>query len=73
MAVTPGGVVTARSVDAGFPLEGTHLHAAALGVSVTVVRVFGPVGRPYLALRPDAPLKAVVAAALVGVRLTGRG
>ena len=70
-AVTPNGNLTARALGPEFPLEGTLLTVAALGVSATVLRVFGPVDRPYLALRPKSVLRAPVAAALVGTRLTG--
>jgi rRNA processing protein Gar1 len=70
-AVTPSGIVTARSNGTEFPVEG-NLVSTATGFHGVVSRVFGPVARPYLAIRPRRPLKASEAAALVGQVLTSR-
>ena len=66
LAVTPAGTLTARSVGDRFPIEGTELidrRGRALG---TVVRVFGPVARPYVAIRGRRPLRPDEAVGLIG-------
>lgn len=70
LAVTPSGLVTARATGAEFPVEGTELVQRRAGFAGRVVRVFGPVARPYLALRSRRPLRAPEALALVGATLT---
>ncbi|MGI0053669.1 MAG: hypothetical protein ACREC5_08200 [Thermoplasmata archaeon] len=73
LAVTPSGIVTARTPGPEFPIEGSRLGAPSLGFSAIVLRVFGPVGRPYLALRPRVRLPAALAARLVGAALRAEG
>jgi rRNA processing protein Gar1 len=70
-AITPSGTVTARALGREFPPEGREV-AAPGGFSGVVLRVFGPVERPFLAIRPRRPLRATEAAALIGQPLTGR-
>jgi rRNA processing protein Gar1 len=72
LAVTPSGTVTARATSDRFPPEGTELFAARGAFSGTVVRVFGPVSRPYLAVRPRRPIRAADGAQLLGSGLRGR-
>lgn len=73
VAITPSGDVTVRAPGAKFAPEGTIV-ADRLGRRVgRVVRVFGPVGRPYLAVRPPNVLKAEDALGLVGSELRWMG
>jgi rRNA processing protein Gar1 len=69
--VTPSGVVTARALGKEFPVEGRVVSTRS-GFHGVIIRVFGPVARPYLAIRPRHPLKASEATALLGQALTSR-
>ncbi|MCI4323715.1 MAG: hypothetical protein L3K03_06825 [Thermoplasmata archaeon] len=51
IAVTPSGRVTLRATDARVAPEGTELIAPG-GFAGTIVRVFGPVDRPFYSVRP---------------------
>jgi rRNA processing protein Gar1 len=63
--------VTARAAGREFPTEGREV-TARNGFTGTVQRVFGPVARPYLAIRPRRPLRAAEASQLLGAPLSGR-
>jgi rRNA processing protein Gar1 len=69
LAFTPTGRLTARALGARFPVEGSELTDARGRPIGTVSRVFGPVERPYLALRPHRPFRADEAAGLIGATL----
>ena len=61
-AVTPAGHLTVRANGPEFPPEGTVVTDARGVVSGRVVRVFGPVARPYLSVRlrrPPTPAEGV--------------
>jgi rRNA processing protein Gar1 len=73
LAITPSGIVTARSFGPTFPSEGSRLSSARGAFVGTVARVFGPIDRPYLALKSHRPLHAPEAAALLGASLSGTG
>lgn len=69
LSFTPSGLVTARAHDAHAPIEGTPVTEALGRLRGRVVRVFGPVARPYLSIRPRRPPSPAEAAALVGSTL----
>ena len=74
LAVTPSGGLTARSMGAGFPTEGTNVTDRTGRLRGRVVRVFGPVSQPYLSVRLPRPPRPEDGAALVGaVLLRERG
>jgi rRNA processing protein Gar1 len=73
LAITPSGLVTARAAPGEPPREGTELRAERGGFRGIVVRVFGPVAHPYLALRPRRALGGVEAAGLIGTTLVQGG
>ncbi len=52
MAITPAGHVVVRAPGAEFAPEGTRVTEARGAFEGRVVRVFGPVSRPYLSIRP---------------------
>jgi rRNA processing protein Gar1 len=54
-AVTPSGFLTVRSNGPDVVPEGTYVTDARGVVHGRVVRVFGPVARPYLSVRPRRP------------------
>jgi rRNA processing protein Gar1 len=54
-AVTPSGLLTVRSVGPEVVPEGTNVTDTRAVVHGRVVRVFGPVARPYLSVRPRRP------------------
>jgi rRNA processing protein Gar1 len=66
LAVTPTGMLTLRSPNRSFVPEGTPVLDRSGRELGRVARVFGPVARPYLSVRPRAPLRPSEAAALVG-------
>ncbi len=51
LSVSASGNLTVRSVGPEFPSEGTPVRDARGIVRGRVARVFGPVTRPYLAVR----------------------
>ena len=51
---TAQGVLVVQSPDETTPELGTEVVDESLGTVGTVVDVFGPVERPYLAISPDA-------------------
>ena len=50
--MTPTGHLTVRAAGAEFAPEGTSVRDSRGLVRGRVVRVFGPVARPYLSVRP---------------------
>ena len=68
-AITPTGHLTARAVGNWTPPEGTHVVDATGRFSGRIVRVFGPVGRPYVSVRPRRPPRDAEAALLLGATL----
>ncbi len=73
LAVTPTGLLTARSPDATFAPEGTSVADATGRLRGRVVRVFGPVARPYLSVRLRRLPRPTEATALVGSMLVREG
>ena len=66
---TAQGVAVVRSPDAEYPSIGTDLVDESLAEVGTVVDVFGPVERPYLAV---SPAEGVRLAPLVGAAVYAR-
>ncbi len=66
VAFTPNGFVTVRATGAEFPSEGAPLTAPGGKLEGRVVRVFGPVSRPYAVVRPRRMPSPVDGAALLG-------
>ena len=54
-AVTPAGLLTLRAPGRDVAPEGTAVTDARGVLHGRVVRVFGPVDRPYLSVRPRRP------------------
>jgi rRNA processing protein Gar1 len=73
LAITPNGTVTARSGSDRFPPEGATVTALQGRFVGSVLRVFGPVSRPYLAIRPRRALRPDEALTLIGAPLRGGG
>jgi len=69
VAITPAGHLTARAAGAEFPPEGTAVTDRTGRLRGRVARVFGPVGRPYLAIRLPRPPGPADGAALLGQTL----
>ena len=72
-AITPTGHVTARAAGTWVPTEGTNVVDASGRFMGRVVRVFGPVARPYLSVRPRRPPREAEAALLLGATLSEDG
>ncbi len=68
-AVTATGHVTARALGPDAPAEGSVVRDDTGRFAGRVVRVFGPVARPYLSIRPRRPLRGAEAARLLGTSL----
>ncbi len=68
-AITPTGHVTARTAGKWVPLEGTTVVDPTGRFAGRVVRVFGPVARPYVSIRPRRPPRDAEAALLLGTTL----
>ena len=69
LAVTPAGHLTVRAVGAEAVPEGTFVRDLRGSMEGRVVRVFGPVARPYLSVRPRRTPTAAEGVALVGAPL----
>jgi len=65
-AITPAGHLTLRASGPEAVPEGTAVRDPSGSVRGEVVRVFGPVSRPYLSVRPRRTPTAAEGAALVG-------
>jgi len=66
LAVTPAGHLTVRAPGPEVVPEGTLVSDPRGTVRGHVVRVFGPVARPYLSVRPRRTPSATEGAALLG-------
>lgn len=71
VAFTPSGFVTVRASSGEFPTEGSTVRDARGRLEARVVRVFGPVARPYALLRPKRVPSPVDGAALLGSEVFG--
>ena len=69
MAITPAGHLTVRAPGPDVVPEGTLVTDTAGTVRGQVVRVFGPVARPYLSVRPRRTPGPSEGAALLGRNL----
>ena len=69
VALTPHGTLTVRAPGASFVPEGTNVADARGVLRGRVLRVFGPVARPYLSVRPRRPPTPAEGAALLGAEL----
>ena len=69
LAITPAGHLTVRAPGAESATEGTNVMDARGGFRGRVVRVFGPVSRPYLSVRPRRAPTAAEGVALLGATL----
>ncbi len=69
IAFTPSGSVTVRSASEAVVEEGTAVHDRRGLLDGRVVRVFGPVARPYLLVRPRRSPSPVDAASLLGAEV----
>jgi rRNA processing protein Gar1 len=70
VALTPSGLLTARAPGREAVPEGTRVADARGIVRGRVVRVFGPVARPYFSVRPQRVPSPAEGAALLGAGLT---
>jgi rRNA processing protein Gar1 len=68
-AVTPAGHLTVRAFGPDVVPEGTLVTDARGALHGRVVRVFGPVPRPYLTVRARRPPTPAEGVALVGATL----
>jgi len=66
LAITPAGHLTVRATGPEVVPEGTLVADAVGTVRGQVVRVFGPVARPYLSVRPRRTPSPSEGAALLG-------
>jgi rRNA processing protein Gar1 len=69
LAITPSGRVTLRSPSEDVVVEGTLLQDRSGSFRGRVVRVFGPVARPYLSVQPRRLPSPEAGAALIGQSL----
>jgi rRNA processing protein Gar1 len=69
LSVTPSGLLTARAPSDEVVPEGTTVRDARGIVRGRVVRVFGPVARPYLSIRPRRTPTPAEGLALLGASL----
>ena len=67
--MTPTGQLTIRSTGPQFPSEGTAVRDRSGRHRGRVVRVFGPVAQPYLAVRLRRAVRANEGAELIGATL----
>ena len=72
VALTPSGRIVARCAGPSAPEEGTEVVGADRNFRGTVVRVFGPVARPYLTVQPRRSPRATEAVGLIGSTLSAR-
>ncbi|MGB6442390.1 MAG: H/ACA RNA-protein complex component Gar1 [Thermoplasmata archaeon] len=68
-AVTPSGHLTLRAPGPDVTPEGTNVTDARGVLHGRVVRVFGPVARPYLTVRPRRPPTPAEGVALLDATL----
>ena len=72
-AITPSGHVTVRTAGSWVPVEGTSVVDGSGRFSGRIVRVFGPVVRPYVSVRPRRTPREAEAALLLGATLVELG
>ena len=70
VSVNPSGLVTVRCASERFPKERSRLVDRSGTIHGEVLRVFGPVSRPYVSVRLVRPLGAAEGARLVGSPLS---
>ena len=66
LAITPAGHLTVRASGPEVVPEGSLVTDASGSMHGQVVRVFGPVARPYLSVRPRRTPSPTEGAALLG-------
>jgi rRNA processing protein Gar1 len=66
IAFTANGFVTVRATGGEFPSEGSAVRLPSGRLDGRVVRVFGPVSRPYAIVRPRRVPSPVDGAAMLG-------
>ncbi|MEM0129390.1 MAG: hypothetical protein QXG65_04435 [Thermoplasmata archaeon] len=66
LAITPNGSITVRAAGSDAVAEGTRVADPRGRFRGRVVRVFGPVSRPYLSVRARRPLSIEEGASLLG-------
>ncbi len=69
LAITPAGHLTVRAPDSEVTPEGTPVRDGRGSFRGRIVRVFGPVARPYLSVRPRRAPTAAEGVALLGATL----
>lgn len=69
LSVTPSGFLTLRAPGREPAPEGSVVVDRTGREVGRIARVFGPVDRPFLSVRPRAPLRAADAAQLLGATL----
>ena len=69
VAVTPSGTLTVRAPSSAVTPEGTLVADARGIVRGRVLRVFGPVARPYLSVRPRRTPTPAEGASLIGAEI----
>ncbi|MHB1932033.1 MAG: H/ACA ribonucleoprotein complex subunit GAR1 [Thermoplasmata archaeon] len=69
LAITPKGSLTVRSDGPAYPREGTIVGVPRRSFEGKVVRIFGPVARPYWSVRPRQGPSVDEAVALLGSTL----
>ena len=66
IAFTANGLVTVRSAGEEFPAEGSSVQLPGGRLDGRVLKVFGPVSRPYAIVRPRRVPSPVDGAAMLG-------
>ncbi|HEV2449467.1 MAG TPA: H/ACA RNA-protein complex component Gar1 [Thermoplasmata archaeon] len=66
VGITPSGLLTARAASTPPVPEGSPVTTGSPTLHARVVRVFGPVARPYYSLRPARPVRLTEASRLLG-------
>jgi len=66
VAFTPNGLVTVRASGEEFPTEGSLVQLSGGSLEGRVLRIFGPVSRPYAVVRPRRVPSPVDGAAMLG-------
>ena len=69
LSVTPTGHLTVRSASSDVVVEGTGVRDARGILHGKIVRVFGPVDRPFLSVRPRRVPTPAEGVALLGSAL----